>query len=154
MLGADREVGGAGAEDHDPARAALDHPGEDGAAAQIGAEDVDLEDVPPVARRDVERRAVGGRDAGVRDEQVDPVVGLLGRADHARDVVRVADVADERDRVELLGGLLDLLAGARADGHLRAGACELARDREPDPAAAAGYERNRAGEVVACHRRA
>ena len=55
-----------------------------------------------------------GRAAAVRDEDVDPAAGLDRRVDGAREVVRLADVADDRDAADALGLALEHVArGAR-----------------------------------------
>src|SRR5262245_31530082 len=54
-LGRTGQVGGAAAHDHDTAGAALEHPWNDGAAAEVHAEHVHLEDTPPLARLDLPR---------------------------------------------------------------------------------------------------
>jgi hypothetical protein len=101
----------------------------------MDAEDVDLEDLPPLVRIELPRLAAVAA-AGVRDEQVDRV-GLPGPA---LDVGLLRDVADERMAADLRRDRLHLLGRARRDPDVHAGARQLVRDVRADPAAAAGDE--------------
>ncbi len=75
-----RKVSSAAAGDHDPAAAALEHPRDHRAAAEVHAENVDLVDVPPLVGVDRPRRPrlMTFADACVGDEQVE-LAGLGDR---------------------------------------------------------------------------
>ena len=124
------QVGGAAAGDHDPAAAALDHPGQREPAGEVDATDVHLEEVPPLVGVGLPG-VLPERNARIRNEQVD----RPGRLEHPFDVLPLGDVAGDRGAADLRGDLLDLLARATGHRHVPAGACELAGDARADPAA-------------------
>src|SRR5207248_5902871 len=99
------EIRRAAAGDDDPSSSALEHARDHGAAAEVDAEDVHLEDLPPLVRGGLPRVARWAVDARVRHEQVD--LAELGHP--ALHVLTVRDVADERDPADLLRHRLDLL---------------------------------------------
>ena len=137
------QVRGPAADNHDPAGAALEHPGNDGAAAEVDAEHIHLECPPPHLRVPLPRRTFALRCAGVCDEQVErPRPG-----EPALDVLAIRHVANQCAAADLCSDRLDLLGGAAADGDLHAGRRELAGDALADPAPAAGHER-RPGQLA------
>src|SRR5439155_1163336 len=75
----------AAARDDNPATAAVDHPGQDRAAAEVDTEHVHLEHMPPLAGIHLPRLLLPDRDAGVRDEQVDGAELALDLRDHRLD---------------------------------------------------------------------
>ena len=87
----------------------------------MNAEDVHLEDLPPVVGIDLPGRPVRAADTGVGDEQVDRAELAFGLDDHLVDGRAVADVHLERHPVNLAGNVLDLRARARRDRDVRAG---------------------------------
>ena len=87
----------------------------------------------------------GGRaDAGVVEEQVEPLVALIDLREHRPHRLRVGDVARDRDGAvpRLGGGLLERLAATAGEDDGPARPREGDRDRPPDPAACAGDERD------------
>ena len=90
--------------------------------------------------------------AGVVDADVDAAEALDRLRDRGRDLLLVADVADDRQRLaarllDRLGRRVDRalelgmrLGGLRDQGHVRAVAGRANRDRKADAAAAAGDE--------------
>src|SRR5207247_2150341 len=127
------QVRRAAAGDHDPAAAALEHPGDDRSTTEVDAQDVHFEDVPPLVWVDLPGLAGGSFDAGVRDQEVD----LANLGDPALDVLPPRDVADERAAADLRGDGFDLLRGSRGDHDLHARGRQLVRDARADPAPAA-----------------
>ena len=74
------------------------------------------------------------------DEHVHPTVALAVLGDDAHAVVLVGEVGGEANRVELGGGGLHLLGGARGKGERKALLAQHPRDREPDPRRPPGDE--------------
>ena len=142
-----RQVGGAARDVDDAPAAALDHPRDHGAAAEVDAEDVDLEDVPPLVGLELPAGVLPDRDPRVVDEEVDRAELLFGSRHHPLDVRADRDVGLDRETAGLGGGRLHLLPRSRRDGDARAGARELERDPAADPAPTAGDERDPAFEV-------
>ena len=96
---------------HDPPAAALDHAaGSTAAAAEIGAEHVDLEARATTPRARPPRTASAARRCpALFDEQVDRPELVLRALDPRLDVLAARDVADEREPADLGGDGLDLL---------------------------------------------
>ena len=83
--------------------------------------------------------ATHARDPGVGDEDVDGSEGILRRRDEALDVGLVRDIAGHRQGVDLAGGVQQGLFLQVGEGDApRAFRPEAARERESDPARAAG----------------
>ena len=148
LAGEDGQVRRSAADDHDPAAAAREHRRQHGPAAEVRAENVHLEHLPPLLRRELPRGRAATADACVRDEQVDRSERLLGLVDHAGDILLSADVAGDRHRAEPGRRRFELLARAGGDRDARAGAGQLSCDAEPDSPRPARDEGDRAGEVV------
>ena len=139
-----REVRGAAARVDDPAAPALDHPRDHGPAAEVRAEDVHLEHVPPVVG--VDRPGVVLARARCRRCSR---AGRSGRA-RARPPRSSRSTSSRRETSASIasppiscGRLVDLRARSRGDRDLAAGLRERARHRRADPAAAAGDECDR-----------
>ena len=134
------KIGGTARDVDDPPGAARDHAWDDGPAAEVDAEDVDLEDPPPLSGFELPGGVFVNRDASVGDEHIDrPELGL-GQLDHVLDGHAVGDVALDREPADLLRRLLDLGAASRRDGDTGARGCELERDVPPDSPSAACHE--------------
>ena len=109
--------------------------------------------MPLVGREFVQRRALVQR--GIVDDDVQRTEVALDRGDAGGNRIGVGDI-EWRDlgaagpaavAVERSGGRLELGAIAAVDDDARAGGGEPACDREPEPAAAAGDERQPPGQV-------
>ncbi len=148
------EVGGAAAGVHDPPAAALDHPRHDRPAAEVGAEDVHLEDVPPLGDVGLPRAALPQPDAGVVHEQVDRTQLALDLGDHPLDVVRAAHVGLDGQPVQLARHGVHLPARPGGHRHARSSRGQLARDPGADAATAARDERHLSLELALSRRHA
>ena len=79
------------------------------------------------------------RDSGVGDEHVDGSEGILRSRDEALDVGLVRDIAGNRQSIDFAGGVQQGLFLQVGEGDTpRAFRPEAARERESDPARAAG----------------
>src|SRR5207247_5235340 len=91
-------------------------------------EDVDLEDVPPVAGIDLPRFLLADVSPSVCHEEVDRPQLNLHLLDHRLDGGTIGDVGDDREAADLARDRLHLVAGAGADGDARSCRGALARD--------------------------
>ena len=127
---------------HDRPGAARLHRAEHGLGGEEGAEDVDVEGLPPERERGVDAALALEDAAGVGEEDVDRAELGLGAGDHLGDPFRIADVGREAERARMVA--LDragvILAREIGEGDLRAGLGEGARRRAADPRGAAGDE--------------
>src|SRR5581483_7760259 len=130
--------------DDPAAAAALDQVRGKGAADEVGAAQVRVDDEVEVLDRLLERRprpVQAGRGDADRD-----VVAVGEPRGEAGDVPLGADVAGADVRLaaggpDLAGDRLELLRRAREERHTRAGLGERERRGAPEPAAAAGDDR-------------
>ena len=99
-MGADQPagVGGHRGQEHDPAEAPLEHPGEGPLGEQEGSREVDRQRALPVLQGDLEDAGRGAADAGVGDQHVHPAEPALDLGDDPRRGVGVGEVPADRDR--------------------------------------------------------
>jgi NTE family protein len=127
----------------DAAEAALAHAGDSGLDQRHRREHEVVVGVLPLLAREGQAVGVRRRPASVRDEHVKRPEPFLHVADQPRRAVQVARVVHERLGPDLGGGLLDALARAGGDRHVRSLGSERFGDPTADPLGRAGDERDR-----------
>ncbi len=140
--------------DHDDRPGALlDHPREDGPAAEESAGQVDVDHLPPLLDRHL-RHPVLRHHAGVVDQGVELAETLDHRRDHRLHLALVADVG--RERLRLPTGGVDRGDGGGgtfgaieiADRDVGAGLGTGEGDRGADPTAGTGDQHGATGEGI------
>ena len=142
----------------DPAVLVLDHVRHDGAADQVGRDQVDLDDAAPDVGRQLPGRAVAAGDAGVVDEDVD-LLGrrrrALGRARRPRAslVSSTASAMHLAGRAERGLGLGELAGVGVPQRHRRARGQHALGDGVADALRAAGDDCDAALQIDLVHER-